>query len=377
VDLPAAFLVQLIQPMPISETAWNSTASSIRLRSTENVDLYTIKNKNGMVVKITNWGAKVQQILVPDREGALGDVALGYESIEQLRAGQPSMGAFIGRYANRIGQAKFTLNGREYRLAANSGPNSLHGGQKGSRFVVFDARQINDAAVLMTYVFKDGEENYPGTVSLRVAYSVTDTNEFGIEYDAVAVDEATVVNFTTHTFFNLAGQGKTDVLDHVFTINADNFTPVDKTMIPTGEVWPVRATPMDFTDPEKLGSRIEDDYDQLKLGGGYDHNYVVNKKNNEFSFAARVYEPTSGRIMEVWSTEPGLQLFSGNSLEGKLPRDVGKGGAVYAFRTGFCLEPQHFPDSPNKPNFPSTVLNVGDRYAGKTVYTFAVRRSEV
>ena len=343
----------------------------------KNVDLYTIKNKNDMVVKITNWGAKVQQILVPDSEGALGDVALGYESIEQLRAGQPSMGAFIGRYANRIGQAKFTLNGREYRLAANSGPNSLHGGQKGSRFVVFDARQINDAAVLMTYVFKDGEENYPGTVSLRVAYSVTDTNEFGIEYDAVAVDKATVVNFTTHTFFNLAGQGKTDVLDHVFTINADNFTPVDKTMIPTGEVWPVRATPMDFTDPEKLGSRIEDDYDQLKLGGGYDHNYVVNKKNNEFSFAARVYEPTSGRIMEVWSTEPGLQLFSGNSLEGKMPRDVGKGGAVYAFRTGFCLEPQHFPDSPNKPNFPSTVLNVGDRYAGKTVYKFAVRRSEV
>jgi aldose 1-epimerase len=343
----------------------------------KNVDLYTIKNQKSMVVKITNWGAKVQQILVPDREGALGDVALGYESIESLRAGQSSMGAFIGRYANRIGQAKFTLNGREYRLAANSGPNSLHGGQKGSRFVVFDARQINDAAVQMTYVFKDGEENYPGTVPLRVAYSVTDKNEFCIEYDAVAVDKSTVVNFTTHTFFNLAGQGKGDVLDHVFTINADNFTPVDETLIPTGEVWPVRDTPMDFTDPEKLGSRIEHDYDQLKLGGGYDHNYVLNKKDNEFSFAVRVYEPTSGRIMEVWSTEPGLQLFSGNSLEGKTPRDIGKGGAVYGFRTGFCLEPQHFPDSPNKPNFPSTVLNVGDRYSGKTVYKFAVRGSEV
>jgi len=343
----------------------------------KNVDLYTIKNQKSMVVKITNWGAKVQQILVPDREGALGDVALGYESIESLRAGQSSMGAFIGRYANRIGQAKFTLNGREYRLAANSGPNSLHGGQKGSRFVVFDARQINDAAVQMTYVFKDGEENYPGTVPLRVAYSVTDKNEFCIEYDAVALDKSTVVNFTTHTFFNLAGQGKGDVLDHVFTINADNFTPVDETLIPTGEVWPVRDTPMDFTDPEKLGSRIEHDYVQLKLGGGYDHNYVLNKKDNEFSFAVRVYEPTSGRIMEVWSTEPGLQLFSGNSLEGKTPRDIGKGGAVYGFRTGFCLEPQHFPDSPNKPNFPSTVLNVGDRYSGKTVYKFAVRGSEV
>ena len=220
----------------------------------KNVDLYTIKNQKSMVVKITNWGAKVQQILVPDREGALGDVALGYESIESLRAGQSSMGAFIGRYANRIGQAKFTLNGREYRLAANSGPNSLHGGQKGSRFVVFDARQINDAAVQMTYVFKDGEENYPGTVPLRVAYSVTDKNEFCIEYDAVALDKSTVVNFTTHTFFNLAGQGKGDVLDHVFTINADKFTPVDETLIPTGEVWSVRDTPMDFTDPEKLGS---------------------------------------------------------------------------------------------------------------------------
>ena len=343
----------------------------------QKVDLYTLENKSGMVVKITNWGAKVQQILVPDKEGVLGDVALGYDSIDQLQAGQSSMGAFIGRYANRIGRAKFTLNGQEYKLAANNGANSLHGGQKGSRFVVFDAKAIDDATVQMSYVFKDGEEGYPGTVPLRVVYSVTDTNEFVVEYHATAVDKATVVNFTTHTFFNLAGQGQGDVLDHVAIINADNFTPIDETLIPTGEIRPVKDTPMDFTKPEKLGARIAQDYDQLKLGRGYDHNYVLNKNGNEFRFAARVYEPTSGRIMEVWSTEPGLQLFSGNSLEGKVPRDVGKGGAVYAFRTAFCLEPQHFPDSPNKPNFPSTVLNVGDRYAGKTVYKFAVQSSEV
>lgn len=338
------------------------------------VDLYTIRNRGGMVVKITNWGAKVQQILVPDGNGVLGDVALGYETIDELQAGQGSMGAFVGRYANRIGQAKFTLNGQEYQLAANNGPNSLHGGLKGSRFVVFDAKQIDDATVQMSYVFKDGEESYPGTVPLRVVYSVTDDNEFVVAYDATAVDKATVVNFTTHTFFNLAGQGRGDVLGHVVTVNADNFTPIDKTLIPTGEIRPVKGTPMDFTAPEKFGARIDQDDEQLKLGGGYDHNYVLNKRGNELSFAARVYEPTSGRVMEVWSTEPGIQLYSGNFLEGKVPRDVGKGGAVYAFRTGFCLEPQHFPDSPNRPNFPSTVLNPGDWYSGKTIYRFAVRK---
>jgi aldose 1-epimerase len=340
------------------------------------VDLYSIKNKNGMVVKITNWGAKVQQILVPDKDGELGDVALGYESIDQLRAGQPSMGAFIGRYANRIGQARFTLNGQDIVLAANSGPNSLNGGQKGSRFVVFDAKQNDDAKVQMTYVFEDGEESYPGSVPLRVIYAVSDDNEFSILYDAVAADATTVVNFTTHTYFNLAGQGNGDVLGHLLTINADNFTPIDKTLVPTGEIRTVKGTPMDFTEPVMLGARIEQEYDQLKLAGGYDHNYVLNKKGDEFSFAARVCEPTSGRVMEVWSTEPGLQLFSGNSLAAKIPRDAGKGGAVYGFRTGFCLEPQHFPDSPNKPNFPSTVLKSGEWYSGKTVYTFSVRNGE-
>ena len=337
------------------------------------VDLYTIRNQRGMVVKITNWGAKIQQILVPDKAGALGDVALGYDSIDQLQAGQGAMGAFIGRYANRIGQARFTLDGCEYKLAANNGANSLHGGAKGSRFVVFDARQIDETAVQMSYVFRDGEEGYPGTVPLRVVYSVSDGNEFVIAYDATAVDRTTVVNFTTHAFFNLAGQGKGDVLGHVLTVNAGSFTPIDATLIPTGEIRPVRGTPLDFTTPETIGARIAQDDEQLRLGTGYDHNFVLDKRGGAFGFAARVHEPTSGRVMEVWSTEPGLQLYSGNHLEGKVPRDVGKGGALYTSRTGFCLEPQHFPDSPNKPHFPSTVLKAGDWYSGKTVYKFSVQ----
>jgi aldose 1-epimerase len=336
------------------------------------VDLYAIRNSAGMVVQITNWGAKIQQILVPDRRGVLGDVALGYGSIDQLQAGQGAMGAFIGRYANRIGQARFTLDGREYGLAVNNGPNSLHGGAKGSRFVVFDARQIDEASVQMSYVFKDGEEGYPGTVPLRVVYSVTEANELVITYDATAVDKMTVVSFTTHTFFNLAGHDKGDVLGHILTINADAFTPVDDTLIPTGEIRPVRGTPLDFTTPTALGARIAEDDEQLKLGSGYDHNFVLNKRGSELSFAARVHDPTSGRVMELWSTEPGLQLYSGNHLEGRVPRDVGKGGALYTARTGFCLEPQHFPDSPNKPHFPSTVLKVGDWYSGRTVYKFTV-----
>jgi aldose 1-epimerase len=339
------------------------------------VDLYTIRNKKGMVVKITNWGAKVIQVLVPDSKGYLGDVALGYDSIDQLQAGQASMGAFVGRYANRIGGAKFSLNGQEYKLAANNGPNSLHGGAKGSRFQVFDARQIDDSTVEMRYVFKDGEENYPGTLPLRVRYSVTDKNEFVVEYDAVAADKTTLANFTTHTFWNLAGHNKGDILGHVLQVNGDKFLPIDKTLIPTGELKPVKGTAMDFTKPETIGKRIGADDEQLKLGLGYDHHYVLNKKKEgEFSLAARVTEPKSGRVMEVWSNEPGMQVYSGNFLEGKQPRDVGKGGAIYAFRTGFCLEPSHFPDSPNKPNFPSTVLNPGDWYSGKTVYRFSVRK---
>ena len=337
------------------------------------VDLYTLRNASGMVVKITNWGARVLQILVPDRHGVPGDVALGYDTLEQLQGGQASMGAFIGRYANRIAQARFTLDGVEYRLAANSGPNTLHGGLKGSRFVVFDAEQRDDATVVMKYTFRDGEEGFPGTVPLRVTYSVTEANELVMEYDAVAADKRTVVNFTGHTFFNLAGHDGGDILGHVLEVRADRFLPVNATHIPTGEQRPVEGTPMDFRTPTAFGARIAQADAQLALGTGYDHHYVLGKKYGEYAMDARISDPESGRVMEVWSDQPGIQVYSGNFLEGRAPRDVGKNGAVYGFRSGFCLEPSHFPDSVNQPSFPSTVLDTGERFSGKIAYRFGAR----
>jgi len=336
------------------------------------VDLFTIKNKKGMVVKITNYGARVEQILVPDRHGKLGDVVLGYESIDQVMNGQASMNAFIGRYANRVAKGKFTLDGQDYQLNINNPPNTLHGGTKGSRFVVFDAHQIDDSSIEMSYTYKDGEENFPGTLPSRVIYKVTDNNALDISYDAVAIDKPTIVNFTSHLFVNLAGGG--DILGHVLTINGNAITPVDGTLIPTGEIRPVKGTPMDFTKPTKIGARITADYDQIKYAPGYDVNYVLNKKGKGLTLAVRVVEPVSGRKLEIFTTEPGLQFYSGNFLEGKAPRDVGKGGAVYNVHDAFSLEPQHFPNSVNIPSFPSTVLNPGQWYKGKIVYQFGVQK---
>jgi aldose 1-epimerase len=339
------------------------------------VDLYTIQNKNGMIVRITNYGAKVQQIIVPDRKGVFADVAQGYETIDQVIGGQGSMGAFVGRYANRIGAAKFTLDGKEYLLAANNGKNSLHGGEKGSRFQVFNARQLSPASVEMSYVFKDGEENYPGTLPLRVVFSVTGKNEFVTEWAAVAHDKATVANFTGHTFLNLSGNGGSEILDHVIRVNADRFLPVDGTLIPTGEQRTVAGSVMDFRKPKAFGKDILSADEQIKLGNGYDHHYVLNPPPHKGSlgFAASAYDPKSGRVLEVWTTEPGMQLYSGNFLEGKTPRDLGKGKTLYVFRSAFCMEPSHFPDSPNKPQFPTTVLQPGQWYTGKIVYKFSVK----
>jgi aldose 1-epimerase len=339
------------------------------------VDLYTIRNRRGMAVSITNLGAKILQVLVPDRRGRLGDVALGYDSLDQVQAGQASMGAFIGRYANRIAGARFSLDGKAYRLAANSGPNSLHGGAKGSRFVVFDAKQFGASAVQMSYTFRDGEEGFPGTVPLRVLYRFTEDGALDIEYDAVSVDRPTVVNFTSHVFWNLAGHDAGDVMGHVLQVNANRFLPVDAALIPTGELRRVKGTPLDFTRPRTLGARIEAEEDQLRLGNGYDHHYVLDRKTaGGLELAARIAESTSGRVMEVWTTEPGLQLYSGNHLEGKRPRDIGKGGAVYGRRSAFCLEPSHFPDSVNQPAFPSTRLAAGEWYRGRIVYRFRAKR---
>jgi len=334
-------------------------------------DLYTLRTSTGMVVKITNQGGKIVQILVPDKDNRLGDVVLGYETIDQYVTGRASFGAIIGRFANRIAKGHFTLDGREYQLPINNGPNHLHGG-RGTQFLVFDARQLDDRTLELTYTFKDGEEGYPGNTSLRVVYAVTDDQELRISYEAVT-DKPTVVNFTNHAFFNLAGAGQGDILDHELTINADRFTPIDTTSIPTGELRPVKGTPMDFTRPVRIGARIGEADEQLKFGTGYDHNYVLNKPAGELSFAARLSDPVSGRVMEVYTTEPGIQLYTGNFLTGQAPNDVGKGGKPYHVRTAVCLETQHFPDSPNKTNFPTTTLRPGQWFTSTTVYKFSPR----
>jgi aldose 1-epimerase len=337
------------------------------------VDLYTIRNSKGMVVKITNYGAKIEQILVPDKKKKFADVVQGYESIDKALGGQGSMGAFVGRYANRIGGAKFTLDGQEYQLAKNNGENSLHGGQKGSRFCVYDARQINETSVEMFYTYKDGEENYPGTLATRVLYEVTDDNALIVDYQAYAVDKNTVANFTTHPFFNLSGDLGSEILDHVIYINALRFLPIDKSLIPTGKLEYLHNTPMDFNKPTTFRARIASDYEQLKLANGYDHHWVLDKHSpNELSLAGSAWEPKSGRLLTVYTTEPGMQVHTGNNLEGKVPRDQGK-GATFIFRSGFNMEPSRFPDSPNKPAFPTTQIKAGQWFSGKTIYKFSVK----
>jgi aldose 1-epimerase len=339
-------------------------------------DLYTLRNSHGMTVRITNYGAKIEQVLVPDRKGVFGDVVHGYETIDGVINGQPSMGAFVGRYANRIGGAKFWLDGTEYKLAANNGPNTLHGGQKGSRFQVFSARQLSGNSVEMNYTFKDMEENFPGTMPVRVVYTVTENNELAVEWSAYADDKKTVASFTSHAFWNLAGDPTKTILDHVMRVNADRFLPVNSTLIPNGELRDVAGTVMDFRKPKAFGKDIGVDYDQLKLGNGYDHHYALNKdpkKPAALTFAASAYDPRSGRLMEVLTTEPGIQLFSGNNLEAKVPRDLGKGTIAFGFRSAFCLEPSKFPDSPNQGNFPTSIVNPGEFYTGKIVYKFSAK----
>ena len=339
------------------------------------VDLYTVRNRAGMEARITNYGARIEQLLVPDRDGRLGDVVQGYETIDQVMGGQGSMGAFIGRYANRIAGGRFTLEGEEYRLPLNSGPHSSHGGAKGSRFRVFDAKQLADSSVEMTYVFADGEEGYPGTLPLRVVYSVTDDDELAIDYSAVAVDKSTILNLTSHAFFNLSGDLGRPILDHVVTIDADKVLEVDDGMIPTGTLRDVAGTPMDFRAPATVGGRIEQDYDLLRRGRGYDHTYVISRpgEGGGVRLAATAREPGSGRVMEVWSTEPSVQFFTANPLTGEAPRDVGKGNTPYVARSAFCIEPQRYPDSPNHPGFPSTTLRRGEWYSGRIVYRFSAR----
>jgi len=336
------------------------------------VDLFTLRNRNGMVARITNYGAKIEQILVPDRDGVLGDVVQGYESIEQTVNGQPSMGSFIGRYCGRIAGGRFTLDGVEHHTTVNSPPNTLHGGTRGSRFRVFDARQLDESSLELTYVFQDGEEGFPGTLPVRLVYSLDDANALTIAWTAVAADKATVANFTDHTFFNLSGDLGASILDHVTTVQGSRYLALDSAAVPTGETVDVAGTPFDFRAPTAFGARIAADHPMLALGKGYDLHYVVDKPTGALGLHARVVHPGSGRVLEVRSTEPGLQVYTGNFLEGKTPRDVGKGGTLYTKHSAFCLEPSHFPNAVNRPAFPTTVLRPGQWYTGRIVYGFGI-----
>ncbi|MHC4461299.1 MAG: aldose epimerase family protein [Planctomycetota bacterium] len=338
----------------------------------EAVELYTLTNSNGLKAKIMTYGGILVSLEVPDRNGKLTDVVLGYETLSGYVSNNPYFGATVGRYANRIANGEFTLDGTRYELAKNNGENHLHGGIKGFDKVVWAAESFKEegaAGLKLTYLSKDGEEGYPGNLTCTVTYTLTNDNGLKISFDALT-DKATVVNLSHHSYFNLAGQGVGDILGHRLMINADRFTPVDAGLIPTGELRSVKGTPMDFTKPFAIGARINEDDQQLKYGGGYDHNWVLNKTGDELALAVRVYEPSSGRVMEVYTTEPGVQFYAGNFLDGSI---TGKGNKVYKHRYGFCLEPQHFPDSPNKPDFPSVVLRPGQRYAHITIYKFSVR----
>jgi len=332
----------------------------------DEVRLFSLTNNQGTEVRITNYGGIITAINVPDREGKIDDVVLGHDTLEGYLNRSRYFGAVVGRYANRIAHGRFTLNGDSYSLATNNGANHLHGGSKGFDKVLWEARELSDG-LRITYLSKDGEEGYPGNVRATINYSLTPANELRIEYLATT-DKETIINLTNHSYFNLAGEGT--ILRHELMLNADAFTPVDKGLIPTGEIRSVANTPMDFTSVAAVGAHIGDDYEQLKFAGGYDHNFVLRGGAEELKQAATIYEPRCGRVMEVFTTQPGMQFYSGNFLDGSI---VGKQGVPYVRHSGCCFEPQHFPDSPNHPEFPSTVLKPGEQYQHTTVYKFSVR----
>lgn len=334
-------------------------------------DLYSLKNKNGMEVLFTNYGAVIVALTAPDKNGKLDDIVLGYKNVDGYMDGKdPYFGAVVGRYANRICKGKFKIDSAEYTLPINNGPNSLHGGKKGFSENVWDAQQSGDSSITFTLTSPDGDQGYPGTMKAKVVYTLTDKNELFVEYSATT-DKPTVINLSQHSYFNLNGEGSGDILGHELMLNADKFTPVDSTLIPTGKNDDVKGTPMDFTQPTKIGARINDNFIQLKYGGGYDHNWVLNKKQEgEMSLAASVYSPESGRFLEVFTTEPGVQFYCGNFLDGSL---IGKKDLPYKYRNGLCLETQHFPDSPNQKDFPSTLLLPGKEYHHKTCFKFSVK----
>ena len=350
-----------------SQTPGVKTSVFGKTKDGREAHLYTLSNKSGMQVIISDFGGTVVSIKVPDRNGKIGDVVLGYDTLAGYQEGTASFGATVGRYANRIGGAKFSLDGKEYTLEKNNGENHLHGG---FNKVLWDAQPVagKNAALKIHYLSKDGEENFPGNLSVTVLFTLTDANELKIEYTATT-DKKTVLNLTNHSYFNLKESGT--ILDHQLTLKASRFTPVDAGMIPTGELRPVAGTPFDFGRAIAIGARIEQDDAQLKLGHGYDHNWVLDAGlKAEPSLAAILYEPTTGRVLEAWTTEPGIQVYTGNFLGGAPP---GKGGKIYEPRFAVCLETQHFPDSPNHPDFPTTMLAPGKEFHSTTIYKFSVK----
>ena len=373
----AFFLFLIFSPLAVAvaqpeiiKTSFGKTADG------QSVDIYTLTNRRGMTVKITNYGGIVVSLTAPDRNRKFADVALGYNDLESyMKPPFPYFGAIIGRYGNRIAKGRFTLNGVEYKLAQNNGENHLHGGIKGFDKMVWTVRQVRTTpagpAIFLTYVSKDGEEGYPGNLTVSVVYTLTEKNELKIDYTASA-DKDTVTNLTHHSYFNLAGEGNGDILNHRLVLKGDRFVATDEAAIPTGELRSVANTPFDFRTANAIGARINQETDeQIKFGKGYDHTFVVNGPAGTLRQAAVVYEPTSGRVMEVWTTEPGVQLYTGNYLDGTI---IGKSGKPYPRRSGFCLETQHYPDSPNKPNFPTTTLRKGATYRSTTIYRFSARR---
>jgi len=336
-------------------------------------DLYVLKNRNGMTLAITNYGGRFVSLLVPDREGKMRDVVVGLKTVEEfVNSTEPYFGATIGRFGNRIANGKFTLDGQQYNLSVNNGPNTLHGGKNGYQSVVWDAQQLNDSTLVLTYLSKDGEEGFPGNLNVKVTYGLNSANEVTMDYEATT-DKKTVVNLTNHAFFNLNGEGSGTINNHILQVNADQYTPVDATLIPTGKIEPVAGSPFDFTKPTAIGARIDTiKNEQLKFGKGYDHNYVLRGgKTQEMKSAARIVGDQSGIVLEVITQEPGLQFYGGNFMQSK---NTFKGGSKDDFRTAFCLETQHFPDSPNQPSFPSTVLEPGKVYKTSSKYKFSVSK---
>lgn len=369
-----ALALTLFAPLPtvaqgeatVEVAPYGETADGI------SVDEYTLTNANGVEVKIITYGGIVTSIMVPDRYGNMANVALGFDNLADYETQNPYFGCITGRYANRIAGGKFSIDGQEYTLAQNNGPNSLHGGLKGFDKVVWDAQEVeaeNGVAVEFSYLSPDMEEGYPGNLDVTVRYTLTNDDELQMDYTATT-DAPTVVNLTNHSYFNLEGEGSGTIYDHILMIDADNYTPVDETLIPTGEIAPVEGTPFDFRVPKALAPGQRSNHEQIIVGRGYDHNWVLNRadpEDGEMMLAARLYEPDSGRVLEVWTVEPGIQFYAGNFLDGSL---YGTSGRAYRQSDGLALETQHYPDSPNQENFPSARLDPGDTYETTTIFRF-------